>query len=505
MQHLNVARKHDQEQEPIQLLGNMVNRHGLIAGATGTGKSVSLRKMAESLSDAGVPVFLVDVKGEFSGLTKRGLPEGKVAERAQKFGLDETYYHGFPVRFWDVYGQLGIPLRIKLSSIGSMLLARLLGLNKIQEGVLNLVFKVADDNEWLLVDLKDLRALLKHVADHASKYKTTYGSVSSVTIGAIQRQLLSLEQDGGDLLFGEPAIELGDFCQIQDGRGLVNVLIAERLLRSPSSFSAFLLWLLAQLYTDFPEVGDLELPKLVLFFDEAHLLFKDASQELLSQIEQVVRLIRSKGVGVYFCTQSPLDLPQTILGQLGNRIQHALRAYTPKDQKAVRAAAETFRSNPKLNVAETISTLGVGEALVSFLDEKGMPQPVEYALILVPASQLTPLGAADLSQLIEQDPLYEKYKDTVDNYSAFEAILEERQVLQEADVETRIQNSPVKGERQVASDPSPIVGFFRGLFGLRKHQRAGMGYEISNQLGKEFKQGLSKGITRTILGVIKKR
>ncbi|MCV2509032.1 MAG: DUF853 domain-containing protein, partial [Neisseriaceae bacterium] len=309
MIYLDIARSRDEK--PIQMIGKMANRHGLIAGATGTGKSVTLRKIAESFSNEGVPVFLVDVKGDFSGMAKKGQATGKVAERVNTFQLGEDYYQNFPVTFWDVYAEAGIPFRVKISSMGAMLLSRLLGLNDTQEGVLNLVFKVADDNGWLLIDIKDLRSLLKYVSDHAAEYKSMYGNISSASIGAIQRQLLALEQEGGNLLFGEPAIELSDLLQTQDKQGMVNILAGAKLMRSPKMFSALLLWLLAELFTEFPECGDLDIPKFVLFFDEAHLLFDNASPALLNQVEQVVRLIRSKGIGVYFCSQNPLDLPET--------------------------------------------------------------------------------------------------------------------------------------------------------------------------------------------------
>ncbi len=391
------------EQVELDLLGKMANRHALIAGATGTGKTVTLRRMAEAFSAQGVPVFLVDVKGDLSGLVNAGANSGKVGERIQQFGLPENYLRGFPVRFWDVYGETGIPLRVTISDMGPMLLARLMNLNDIQEGLLNVVFRVADDRGWHLIDLKDLRGMLAFVADHAAEFRTQYGNVSAASVGAIQRQLLSLENQGADQLFGEPNLNLQDWLQTEGDNGVINVLNAEKLMRSPQMYSAFLLWMLAQLFQTLPEVGDPEKPKFVMFFDEAHLLFDNASGALLQQIEQVVRLIRSKGVGVYFVTQNPLDLPDTVLGQLGNRVQHALRAFTPRDQKAVKAAAETFRSNPKLNVAEVIGELAVGEALVSFLDEKGMPQPVERAFILPPQSSLTPLTGAERQAVFQGD------------------------------------------------------------------------------------------------------
>jgi len=408
----------------LEIQGKMANRHGLIAGATGTGKTVTLRRMAEAFSSEGVPVFLVDVKGDLSGIAQAGAASGKVGERIADFGLGEQWLQSFPVRFWDVYGETGIPVRVTVSEMGPLLLARLMNLNDTQEGLLNLVFKVADDKGWHILDLKDLRSMLKHVSDHASEYRTQYGNVSAASIGAIQRQLLTLENEGAEKFFGEPSLNLQDWMQTDNGKGVINILNSEKLMRSPRMYSAFLLWMLAELFETLPEVGDLDKPKFVMFFDEAHLMFDNAANALVEQVEQVVRLIRSKGVGVYFVTQNPLDLPDTILGQLGNRVQHALRAFTPRDQKAVKAAAETFRSNPNIKVAEAIAELGVGEALVSFLDEKGMPEPVERALVLPPQSSLTPLAAEERNRLFQNDDLYPTYKDMVDNYSAFEALAE---------------------------------------------------------------------------------
>ncbi len=371
--------------EVISLNSKMANRHGLVAGATGTGKTVTLRKLAEAFSDDGVPVFLVDVKGDLSGLVQAGSLIRKIAERIEMFNLGgEDYLNGYPVSFWDVFGESGIPLRTTISEMGPMLLSRLLNLNDTQEGLLNLVFRVADDKGLMLIDLKDLRALLKFVADNAKAFQVEYGNVSAASVGAIQRALLALENEGASNLFGEPALDLHDWLQTRNGRGVINILNSEKLINSPRMYGAFLLWFMAELFENLPEVGDPEKPKFVLFFDEAHLLFDDAPKVLVDKIEQVVRLIRSKGVGVYFVTQNPLDLPDSVLGQLGNRIQHALRAFTPRDQKAVKAAAETFRANKEVNVVEAITQLGVGQALVSVLDEKGMPTPVEIAYIYPP-------------------------------------------------------------------------------------------------------------------------
>ena len=390
---------HSHDNQPVYLHSQLANRHGLIAGATGTGKTVTLRKLAEAFSQDGVPVFMADVKGDLSGICRAGENSGKVAERIAQYQLSADYLQGFPVRFWDVYGATGIPVRVSVSAMGAMLLARLMNLNDTQEGVLNLVFKVADDKGWHLIDLKDLRGVLQYVSEHAAEFRNSYGNVSAASIGAIQRQLLQLESEGADQFFGEPELNLQDWLQTEpnqngQGQGIINILNAEKLMRSPRLYSAFMLWFLAELFETLPEVGDPEKPKFVLFFDEAHLIFDNASKVLIEQVEQCVRLIRSKGVGVYFVTQNPLDLPDTVLGQLGNRVQHALRAFTPRDQKAVKSAADTFRSNPQLNVATAITELAVGEALVSCLDDKGQPKIVQRAFIMPPQSQLAPLPEA---------------------------------------------------------------------------------------------------------------
>jgi len=408
---------------PIQLLPKMANRHGLIAGATGTGKTVTLQVMAERFSAIGVPVFMADVKGDLAGIGEPGAENPRIKERVQALGLEGFAYSGFPVVFWDLFGAQGHPVRATVSEMGPLLLARLLNLNETQEGVLALVFKIADDNGWLLLDLKDLRAMARHVGENAKQFTTEYGNVSTASIGAIQRALLTLEQQGADRFFGEPALNLDDLIQTAaDGRGVINILAADKLMQSPKLYATFLLWLLAELFERLPEVGDRDKPKLVFFFDEAHLLFNDAPRALLDKIEQVVRLIRSKGVGVYFVSQSPLDIPDNVLGQLGNRVQHALRAFTPRDQKAVKSAAETFRSNPGLKVDQVISELGVGEALVSMLDEKGSPTPVERALVCPPASRIGPVTPAERAGIIDASPLKGQYDGTIDRESAYEIL-----------------------------------------------------------------------------------
>ena len=405
------------------LLPQMANRHGLIAGATGTGKTVTLQRLAESFSRIGVPVFMADVKGDLSGLSQPGSPTGKVAERLAMLKISDQAFGGCPVTFWDVFGEQGHPVRATVSEMGPLLFSRLLNLNDTQAGVLALVFKVADDQGLLLLDLKDLRSMLTWVADNAKQLKTEYGNVSAASVGAIQRGLLALEEQGGEILFGEPALNLDDLMQTDaQGRGVVNILAADKLMQSPKLYTTFLLWLLAELFEQLPEAGDLEKPKLVFFFDEAHLLFSEAPKALLEKIEQVVRLIRSKGVGIYFVTQNPLDVPDSVLGQLGNRVQHALRAFTPKDQKAVRAAAQTFRANPAVKTEEAITQLGIGEALVSFLDAQGTPAMVARSWICPPGSQIGPIAPAARQSLIQQSVIFGHYEKMIDRESAYEIL-----------------------------------------------------------------------------------
>jgi uncharacterized protein len=405
------------------LLPRMANRHGLIAGATGTGKTVTLQKLAESFSSLGTPVFLADVKGDLSGLSKVGGNNPKILERAKQLELGDLPFTAFPTEFWDVFGEQGLPVRSTISEMGPLLLSRLLNLNETQSGVLSIVFKVADDQGLLLLDLKDFRAMLQHVADNASQFKSQYGNVSAASVGAIQRGLLTLEEQGGDKFFGEPALNIDDLMQTSaNGFGVINLLAADKLLQSPKLYTTFLLWLLSELFEQLPEAGDLDKPRLVFFFDEAHLLFDEAPRVLLDKIEQVVRLIRSKGVGVYFVTQNPLDVPEEILGQLSNRVQHALRAFTPRDQKAVKSAAQTFRANPGLDVETSITQLGIGEALVSFLDEGGVPVPVERALICPPLSFIGPIDANERDRLIRASLLHGHYQKLIDRESAYERL-----------------------------------------------------------------------------------
>lgn len=412
-----------QAEQAIGMLPKMANRHGLIAGATGTGKTITMQGLAEGFSEIGVPVFLADVKGDVSGISQAGKPHPKVAERVEIMALDDFSFTGFPVTFWDVFGELGHPVRTTISEMGPLLLSRLLKLNDVQQGVLDLVFRVADDNGWLLLDLADLRSMLKFVADNAAEYRLIYGNISAASVGAIQRRLIGLEDQGGDQLFSEPVLNLDDLIQTdEDGKGIINLLAVNKLMNSPQLYSTFLLWLMSELFEQLPEVGDPDKPKLVLFFDEAHLIFKDAPKVLLSKIEQVVRLIRSKGVGVYFVTQNPTDIPDSVLGQLGNRIQHALRAYTQRDQKAVRAAAQTFRANPKLDTETVITQLGVGEALVSLLDEKGRPSIVQQTLIKPPKSQIGPIKSEQRKALMADSLVAGVYEQEVDRESAYEIL-----------------------------------------------------------------------------------
>jgi len=401
----------------------MANRHGLIAGATGTGKTVTLQSLAEQFSALGVPVFMADVKGDLSGMAKPGGANPKVADRVKQLGIDGYSPTGFPIVCWDVFGESGHPIRATISEMGPLLLGRLLNLNDTQEGVLTLAFKIADENGLLLLDLKDLTALLQWIGDNAAQFTTQYGNVSKASIGSIQRNLLALEQQGAEKFFGEPALNLEDFLQTDaNGHGHINILAAHRLMQSPRAYAAMLLWMLSELFERLPEVGDLPKPKLVFFFDEAHLLFTDIPKMLQEKIEQVVRLIRSKGVGVYFVSQNPLDIPETVLAQLGNRVQHALRAFTPRDQKAVRASAETFRSNPKLDTEEVITQLGVGEALISLLDDRGQPGVVERAFIVPPRSQLGPITPDERRTIIQGSVVYGTYENEIDRESASEML-----------------------------------------------------------------------------------
>ena len=436
------------ENGPLSILGKMANRHGLVAGATGTGKTVTLQVLAESFCQVGVPCFMADMKGDLSGISQTGKLSGFIEKRMPEFGIENPEFQSCPVRFFDVYGEQGHPMRATISQMGPQLLSRLLGLNETQDGVLNITFRIADERGLLLTDLKDLRAMLDFVSKHAKEYTTKYGNISTASVGAIQRALLQLESQGAEKFFGEPSFDIHDLLQTEGGKGVMNVLAADKLMMQPKLYSTFLLWLLSDLYSQLPEVGDLEYPKLIFFFDEAHMLFEDTSKALVDKIEQVIRLIRSKGVGIYFVTQSPTDIPENILGQLGNRVQHALRAYTPKDQRAVKTAADTFRANPAFKTDEAIMNLETGEALVSFLDEKGAPSVVERAKILFPLSQIGAITEGQRSDIIRQSRLFGKYDNAVDNHSAFEQLQQMEQEMQEDAESTENKESSEKKEEK---------------------------------------------------------
>lgn len=437
------------EDGAICIQGKMANRHGLIAGATGTGKTVTLQVMAETFSQAGVPCFMADMKGDLSGISQPGAMSGFIEKRLPEFGIENPEFQPCPVRFYDVFGEQGHPIRATVSQMGPQLLSRLLGLNETQDGVLNIVFRIADDRGLMILDIKDLRSVLDYVSTHAKEYTTKYGMISTATVGAIQRAILQLENQGANNFFGEPSFDIFDFIQTENGKGVMNVLAADKLMMNPKLYSTFLLWLLSELYSKLPEVGDLELPKFVFFFDEAHMLFEDTSKTLTDKIEQVIRLIRSKGVGIYFISQYPSDIPENILGQLGNRVQHALRAYTPKEQKAVRTAADTFRANPAFKTDEAISTLETGEALVSFLDPKGAPEIVQKAKILFPLSQIGPISYSQRTDLIKQSRLYGKYDTPVDRESAYEILVREKEeALQAIEENAEIAEKKEVGEKK---------------------------------------------------------
>ncbi|MBQ2144010.1 MAG: DUF853 family protein [Oscillospiraceae bacterium] len=481
---------------PVCLLPRMANRHGLISGATGTGKTITLKVMAESFSALGVPVFLADVKGDLAGCCRTGERTEAIDRRLTAMGLDpETFrYQPFPVRFWDVYGEMGHPVRTTVSEMGAPLLSRLLDLTAVQEGVLTIVFRVADEKGWLLSDLKDLRAMVNYVAEHADEYRSEYGNVSKQSAGAIQRSLLQLEDAGGDLFFGEPDIELSDWFQTDDkGKGYINILHCERLYRSPLLYATFLLWLLAELFEQLPEVGDPEKPKLVFFFDEAHLLFDDAPKALVDKVEQVVRLIRSKGVGVFFITQRPSDVPDSVLAQLGNKVQHALRAYTPAEQKAVRAAAQGFRANPAFDTQDAIMDLGTGEALVSFLDEKGRPSVVERVTILPPQSLMGPIDERRRSAELSYDELYGKYETPVDPESAYEIITADREAAAKAEAEAQAAKEREKLEQQREKEKKAT-----------SKRRTSAGRKVANSALNAVGREVGRSFTRGLLGTLKK-
>ena len=510
---------------PISICGKMANRHGLIAGATGTGKTVTLQVLAETFCQAGVPCFMADMKGDLSGISQTGAMSGFIEKRCAEFGIENPEFGPCPVRFFDVYGEQGHPMRTTVSNMGPQLLSRLLQLNETQEGILNIVFRIADDRGLLLLDLKDLRSMLNYVAENAKQYTASYGNITAQSVGAIQRALLTLENQGADKFFAEPSFDIYDLLQCEQGKGVMNVLAADKLMLQPKLYSTFLLWLLTELYAQLPEVGDMDLPKLVFFFDEAHMLFDETSKALVDKIEQVVRLIRSKGVGVYFVTQSPTDIPEEILGQLGNRVQHALRAFTPKDQKAVKTAAETFRANPEFKTADAIMELGTGEALVSFLDEKGAPSGVERAKILFPLSQIGAVTEGQRGQIINQSRLYGKYDKIVDRESAFEVLMEEAEAALKAEQEAAEAAAAAEAEEKAAKEnakskkagKSVLGGIFGAVLGAAVTSvTSSIGTEVSKKVTGKKSNTTAKDIagkavgaatrklTRTVLGTLLK-
>ena len=507
---------------PISLTGRMACRHGLIAGATGTGKTVTLQVLAETFSQAGVPCFMADMKGDLSGISQPGKLSGFIEKRLPEFGLSDPQFQGCPVRFFDVYGEQGHPLRSTISRMGPEMLGRLMDLNETQTGVLNIVFRIADDNGLLLIDIKDLRAMLNFVGQNAAEYTTQYGNVTSASVGAIQRALLALENQGADKFFGEPDFDIYDLLQCEGGKGIMNVLAADQLMLQPKLYSTFLLWLLSELYATLPEVGEMELPKLVFFFDEAHMLFEGTSKALTDKIEQVVRLIRSKGVGIYFITQSPADIPSNILGQLGNRVQHALRAYSPQDQKAVKVAADTFRPNPAFKTYDTLLELGTGEALVSFLDEKGTPAMVERARILFPLSQIGAITADQRADLIKRSRLYGRYDHSIDRESAYELITQAAEEAEKQKAEMEAAAAAEKEAKAAAKSKKPglaakvlksvltaVTGVAAAaaadavsskITGKKTNSRTTTGEKMVKRATKSATTTVTRELTRSILG-----
>lgn len=492
---LLIARTPDVE---LHLLPQMANRHGLITGATGTGKTVTLQKLAESFSASGVPVFMADVKGDLTGVAMAGQSGEKLQERLAKIGVTDWQPQSNPVVLWDIFGEKGHPVRATVSDLGPLLLARLLNLNEVQSGVLQIIFRIADDQGLLLLDFKDLRAMTQYIGDNAKSFQTQYGNINSASIGAIQRGLLTLEQQGAEHFFGEPMLDIADWMRVDSsGKGVINILSAEKLYQMPKLYATSLLWLLSELYERLPEAGDLDKPKLVFFFDEAHLLFTDAPPVLLEKIEQVMRLIRSKGVGVWFVTQNPADIPDRVLGQLGNRVQHALRAFTPKDQKAVKTAAETLRANPAFDSAEAIQALGTGEALISFLDAKGSPSVVERAMVIAPGSRMGPVTGDERNGLINHSPLYGKYDTEIDRESAYERL---QQGVQAASDKA---NAPEAKGNTVAVDDGILGGLKEILFGStgpRGGKRDGVVQTMAKSAGRQITHQIIRGVLGSLFG-----
>jgi len=499
-----VAMQDGKPAQNLTLLPALANRHGLITGATGTGKTVTLQRMAEQFSRIGVPVFLADVKGDLSGIGAPGVVSDKLNARLQSIGITDWQPQACTIIPWDIFAEKGHPIRATVSDLGPLLLARLLDLNEVQTGVLNLVFKIADDSGMLLLDMKDLRAMVQVVGDNAKQFQTQYGNISSASIGAIQRGLLTLEGQGANQFFGEPMLDINDLMKTDaNGQGIINLLAADKLINQPKLYAVFLLWLLAELFEHLPEVGDPEQPKLVFFFDDAHLLFTDAPAALLTKIEQVVRLLRSKGVGIYFVTQNPLDIPDSVLGQLGNRVQHALRAFTPRDQKAVKAAAQTLRANPKFDAETAISELGVGEALVSFLDEKGRPNVVERAMVIAPESKMGMLGDEGMNSALNKSPLYGRYEDAIDRESAYEKIQ-----AQGFGTVAQPDNTAAQKPAATQADGGGLMGSLNeilfGSTGPRGGKRDGVVQVAAKSMARDLGRQILRGVLGSIMGGRKK-
>jgi DNA helicase HerA-like ATPase len=506
------------ELENVLMLPGMANRHGLITGATGTGKTVTLQKMAESFSSIGVPVFVADVKGDLTGIAMAAEPSEKLASRLEKIGVTDWQPRSNPSALWDVFGEKGHPVRATISNMGPLLLSRLLNLNDVQSGLLQMIFKIADDNNMLLLDMKDLRAMTQYVADHPNDFKTSYGNIATASAGAIQRGLLTLEEQGATRFFGEPMLDLTDFIRTDaSGKGVINVLAADKLYNMPKLYATTLLWMLSELFEQMPEVGDLPQPKLVFFFDEAHLLFSDSPPVLLEKIERVVRLIRSKGVGIYFVTQNPLDVPDKVLGQLGNRVQHALRAFTPRDQKAVKTAAQTMRANPAFNTEQAIQELGTGEALISFLDEKGSPSVVQKCSVIAPGSRLGPITPSEQDSLLKQSIFYGRYEKAVDRESAYE-LLTQRAVKAAAEQAAAAKDDAAKDAKQPAAKASEtkttkqptaeksfaqdMKEYVFGSTGPRGGKKDGLVQSAAKSAARQVTTSITTSVVRGILGSI---
>jgi len=486
------------QETQLHLLSNMANRHGLITGATGTGKTVTLQKLAESFSNIGVPVFMADVKGDLTGIAAKGVASEKLLARLAAIGVNDWQPQANPAVLWDIFGEKGHPVRATVSDLGPLLLARLLNLNEVQSGVLQIIFRIADDQGLLLLDFKDLRAMTQYIGDNAKSFQTQYGNINSASVGAIQRGLLSLEQQGAEYFFGEPMLDIKDWMRTDaNGKGVINILSAEKLYQMPKLYATTLLWMLSELYEQLPEAGDVDKPKLVFFFDEAHLLFNDAPQVLLDKIEQVIRLIRSKGVGVWFVSQNPSDIPDVVLGQLGNRIQHALRAFTPRDQKAVKAAAQTMRANPAFDTVTAIQELGTGEALISFLDEKGSPSVVERAMVIAPCSRMGPVSADERNGLINHSPLSGKYDEAVDRESAYEMLQKGVQAASE-------QQQAPQAKGQSAGVDGGILGGLKdilfGTTGPRGGKRDGVVQTMAKSATRQITNQIIRGVLGSIMG-----